>query len=458
MEGLGINFKSKRIAIIDGDKKVNYIELKKNVLKTLYYLRKKKIIRNSKILVSIDNSAEYIYLYLASIINNSIIIPINKRDYQKSKKNIIKHLSPDLIIDKKDNLEEIYESKEYNNKIKFNPNKVFSIFFSSGTEGEAKGIAHSYLSLRLSAENFIKQNNLNTYTTFLQFLPLSYMAGFLNSVLCILLVNGKIIVNRDFDFKFLLNFPKLIDKFKINTIWLTPSNLLLITEMYSGKKIIKKIKTLKKIFVGTAPLNNKDKHDFEEKFKKKVFNSYGLSEVLFISCANKKNHNGVGQVLKNQIIKINKKNEILIKNNTFFKYYMIKNKKIFPKLFKNYFNTGDLGYLDKKQNLHIVGRSKDIIIKAGENIYPSNIENLVANKKLIKEICIFGFNDNINGEEIGAAVVKKSKVSNVSIIKSFKTKLTSFHFPKKIYFVKKLPKSNNGKILKNKLKQSLLLQ
>ena len=73
-------------------------------------------------------------------------------------------------------------------------------------------------------------------------------------------------------------------------------------------------------------------------------------------------------------------------------------------------------------------------------------------------ICIFGFNDNINGEEIGAAVVKKSKVSNVSIIKSFKTKLTSFHFPKKIYFVKKLPKSNNGKILKNKLKQSLLLQ
>ena len=42
MEGLGINFKSKRIAIIDGDKKVNYIELKKNVLKTLYYLRKKK--------------------------------------------------------------------------------------------------------------------------------------------------------------------------------------------------------------------------------------------------------------------------------------------------------------------------------------------------------------------------------------------------------------------------------
>ena len=86
MEGLGINFKSKRIAIIDGDKKVNYIELKKNVLKTLYYLRKKKIIRNSKVLVSIDNSAEYIYLYLASIINNSIIIPINKRDYQKSKK------------------------------------------------------------------------------------------------------------------------------------------------------------------------------------------------------------------------------------------------------------------------------------------------------------------------------------------------------------------------------------
>tara|TARA_B100000965_G_scaffold372756_1_gene362688 strand:- start:2521 stop:3894 length:1374 start_codon:yes stop_codon:yes gene_type:complete len=457
MEGLGINFRHKGTAIIDGDKKVNYIQLKKNVLKTISFLRKKKIVKNSKILVSIDNSIEFVYLYLASIINNSIIIPINKRDYQVSKKNIIKYLSPDLIIDKNNILEEIYKNKEYKIKKKFNPDNVFSIFFSSGTEGEAKGIAHSYLSLKLSAKIFIEHNNLNNNTRFLQFLPLSYMAGFLNSILCILLVNGKIVINKEFDFKFLLNFPNLINKFKINTIWLTPSNLLLINEMYGDKKIFIKIKTLKKIFVGTAPLVQKDKNKFEKKFKKKLFNSYGLSEVLFISCANNKKNAGVGQILKNQIIKINKRKEILVKNNTFLKFYYKKNKKIIPKLVNNYFNTGDLGYLDKNKNLHIIGRSKDIIIKGGENIYPSNIENITSNKKLIEEICVFGFKDNINGEEIGAAVIKKPKISNITIIKHFKKKLTSFNFPKKIFFVKKLPKSINGKILKIKLKKSLSL-
>ena len=129
MEGLGINFKSKKTAIIDGNKKISYAELKENILKTLSYLQKKKISRNSKVLVSLDNSAEYVYLYFALILNNSIIIPINKRDYLKSKINIIKYLSPDLIIDNKKKLDEIYKYRETNTDLKFDSNKVFSIFF-----------------------------------------------------------------------------------------------------------------------------------------------------------------------------------------------------------------------------------------------------------------------------------------------------------------------------------------
>ena len=63
MEALGINFNSKKIALIDGHNKITYKDLKKNILKTLEFLKKKKIKKNSRILISIENSVEYIYLY-----------------------------------------------------------------------------------------------------------------------------------------------------------------------------------------------------------------------------------------------------------------------------------------------------------------------------------------------------------------------------------------------------------
>ena len=452
MDTLGINFNSNKIAIVDGKNEITYKDLGKNILKTLIFLKKKNIKKQTKILISIENSAEYIYLYFASILNNSIVVPINQRNYKKSKKKIINLVKPKLIIENINQIKQIYSYKKYKKQNTFNSKQVFSIFFSSGTEGEAKGIAHNYNALKLSAINFNKHNNIKDNTIFLQFLPMSYMAGFLNSVLCILLANGKIVINKEFNFKFLINFPKLIEKFKINTIWLTPSNLLLINELYSGiKNKLKILGSLKKIFVGTSPLLNKDKILFEKNFQKKLLNSYGLSEILFVSCSRNAKDKGVGKILNNQKIKINKKNEILVKNNTFFKFYYNNNKKYLPKLSNKFYNTGDLGYFDQNNNLFVTGRSKDIIIKAGENIYPSNIENLINNKKLFKEICIFGINDQVNGEEVAIAIVKKDKINNSRIYSHLKKKLTNFYFPKKIFYLKKLPKSLNGKIQKKKI-------
>ena len=160
MDTLGINFNSNKIAIVDGKNEITYKDLGKNILKTLIFLKKKNIKKQTKILISIENSAEYIYLYFASILNNSIVVPINQRNYKKSKKKIINLVKPKLIIENINQIKQIYSYKKYKKQNTFNSKQVFSIFFSSGTEGEAKGIAHNYNALKLSAINFNKHNNI----------------------------------------------------------------------------------------------------------------------------------------------------------------------------------------------------------------------------------------------------------------------------------------------------------
>ncbi|PAY09697.1 long-chain fatty acid--CoA ligase [Bradyrhizobium sp. UFLA03-84] len=118
-----------------------------------------------------------------------------------------------------------------------------------------------------------------------------------------------------------------------------------------------------------------------------------------------------------------------------------------------YFRTGDIGVMDEKGYTKIVDRKKDMILVSGFNVYPNEIEEVIASHPGVLECAVIGVPDAKSGEAVKAFVVKKDpNVTAEDIIKFSATQLTAYKVPKQIEFRTDLPKTNVGKILRRELR------
>ena len=120
-------------------------------------------------------------------------------------------------------------------------------------------------------------------------------------------------------------------------------------------------------------------------------------------------------------------------------------------------HTGDIGYLDEDGYLYLVDRKHDKIITGGLNVYPREVEEILAMHPAIAEACVFGAKDNFWGEAVTAAVVIREGMKlTEEQLKSFcREKLAGYKRPKKFHFMDNLPKNPYGKLLRKDLKNML---
>ncbi len=118
-----------------------------------------------------------------------------------------------------------------------------------------------------------------------------------------------------------------------------------------------------------------------------------------------------------------------------------------------YFRTGDIGVMTPDGFTKIVDRKKDMILVSGFNVYPNEIEEVIASHPGVLECAVIGVQDARSGEAVKAFVVKKDpNVTAEDIIKFCGTQLTNYKVPKQIEFRTDLPKTNVGKILRRQLR------
>jgi long-chain acyl-CoA synthetase len=118
-----------------------------------------------------------------------------------------------------------------------------------------------------------------------------------------------------------------------------------------------------------------------------------------------------------------------------------------------YFRTGDIGVMDAEGYTKIVDRKKDMILVSGFNVYPNEIEEVIASHPGVLECAVIGVADDRSGEAVKAFVVKKDpNVTPEDIIKYCRNQLTAYKVPKLIEFRTDLPKTNVGKILRRQLR------
>ncbi|MDT4737140.1 long-chain fatty acid--CoA ligase [Bradyrhizobium sp. WYCCWR 12699] len=118
-----------------------------------------------------------------------------------------------------------------------------------------------------------------------------------------------------------------------------------------------------------------------------------------------------------------------------------------------FFRTGDIGVMDEKGYTKIVDRKKDMILVSGFNVYPNEIEEVIASHPGVLECAVIGIPDSKSGEAVKAFVVKKDQnLTAEAVIKFCHEQLTGYKVPKHIEFRNDLPKTNVGKILRRQLR------
>jgi long-chain acyl-CoA synthetase len=122
----------------------------------------------------------------------------------------------------------------------------------------------------------------------------------------------------------------------------------------------------------------------------------------------------------------------------------------------DWLRTGDVGYIDEQGFVYIEDRKKDMILVSGFNVYPNEVEDVIARHPGVLEVAAVAQADERAGEVVAVFVVRKDpSLTETQLIEYCKTQLTGYKVPKKVYFRDELPKTNVGKILRRELRDQL---
>jgi long-chain acyl-CoA synthetase len=125
----------------------------------------------------------------------------------------------------------------------------------------------------------------------------------------------------------------------------------------------------------------------------------------------------------------------------------------------DWFLTGDIGVMDPDGYVRIVDRKKDMVVVSGFNVYPNEVEDVLAAHPGVLECAVIGVPDEGTGEAVKAFVVRSDPGLTAEALRAYcKEHLTGYKVPKRVEFRDELPKSNVGKILRKDLRAEALAQ
>jgi len=155
-------------------------------------------------------------------------------------------------------------------------------------------------------------------------------------------------------------------------------------------------------------------------------------------------------------LEVGKNGEILARGPQIMKGYFKDPKMTAKKIKEGWYYTGDLGRLDEDGYLYVLGRTDDMVITGGLNVYPSEVETVLLNHPKVQEAAVVGIPDSRRGQILRANVVLKhgETATHREILSFCKERLASFKMPRQLEFKDSLPKSRTGKVAKRQLKET----
>ncbi len=227
--------------------------------------------------------------------------------------------------------------------------------------------------------------------------------------------------------------------------------------------------TMRLFVSGSAPLLTETFNDFAQRTGHTILERYGMSETGMLTSnpyQGQRKAGTVGPALpgvsvrvmnsEGQPCAVEEIGDIQVRGPNVFKgYWQMPGKTAEEFTADGYFKTGDVGRFDSDGYLSIVGRSKDLIISGGYNVYPKEIESVIDEMPGVLESAVIGVAHPDFGEAVTAVVVPRdgAALSEAAIIESLKQKIANFKVPKRVHVVDELPRNTMGKVQKNLLRE-----
>jgi long-chain acyl-CoA synthetase len=229
------------------------------------------------------------------------------------------------------------------------------------------------------------------------------------------------------------------------------------------------LKCIRACLSGSAPLLVETKRRFEEITGGKLVEGYGLTEAHVATHANPINGlnppGSIGLPVPNVEVRIvdptdpdveippGGEGEMVIKGPTIMQGYWNMPNETANSLRDGWLYTGDIAKMDENGYFYITDRKKDLIICGGYNVYPREVEEVLARHPAVMEVSVAGVPDKKRGENVKAWIVLKpgAKATADEIIEWSKGELASYKYPREIEFRDELPKTTVGKVLKREL-------
>jgi malonyl-CoA/methylmalonyl-CoA synthetase len=227
-------------------------------------------------------------------------------------------------------------------------------------------------------------------------------------------------------------------------------------------------KNMRLFISGSAPLLLDTFAEFSQRIRHTILERYGMSETAMLTSnpyVGQRLGGTVGKPLPGVDVRVmtttgeicgaDEIGDIQVKGaNVFHGYWRMPEKTAEEFTADGFFRTGDVGKFDGDGYLSIVGRSKDLIISGGYNVYPKEIESFIDDMPEVLESAVIGVPHAEFGEAVVAVIILKSEkiLAERTLIERLKGMIANFKVPKKVFFLHELPRNAMGKVQKNILR------
>ncbi|MGA1870286.1 MAG: class I adenylate-forming enzyme family protein [bacterium] len=480
-----------QLFLIEGEHKWTYAAFNKMVNQCCYFLQSEGLGQGDIISVILRNSIDYLLLYFAALRSRIILNPFPFHLSGEEVLSKVEIISPKIIFCHRNHIKALSKSPfivrnldeceggsfiERVQKYPINPfpspdvdtTRTAIMYYSSGTTGSPKIIEYSYKSMVVTQASMLRSGFTTPGSVHICVLPLGHTASLRYTIQQCICTGSTVVLYESF-WKVRANLWDEIERHKVTFIEIVPSIIIAILNTPYKNFTQEKVATIDFIGCGSSFLPQNLQEAFEHKFGIPLANLYGLSETGATHFDNPREPGrragSIGRPFdivdvvlfdeNRQEVKEGELGEFGIKGPGLLKGYY-KNHKLYEESFHNgYFMTGDLGVKDKEGLYYYCERKKDLIIKGGVNIVPSQIDETLISHPSIKEAATIGKPDILLGETIKSYVVVKDGFHTDSKeLKIYcKEKLGDFKTPAEFVFIDALPKGPSGKILKRELRE-----
>ena len=336
------------------------------------------------------------------------------------------------------------------------------ILFTAGTTGLPKGVPLTHHNLLFVIEGMQDRFSPLGEMVVLQPLPFSHVFGLHSIAMSCLFLKTPVVLMDKWNGE---EAAKFVETLRVSFLFVVPTIIIDLLN-YVDKYDLSSIKVINS---GGAPLSPALAERVNQTLNMSLGNGLGLTEasgmVSTMPVGIPEKFGSVGLPLKGIEWKIVDDNdnelprgeigEVLQRGGNMMTGYLHAPEATANTLRGGWLHTGDLGRMDEDSYVYLVDRKKDVIMRGGYNVYPTEVEAAIYNHPKVMEAAVFSVTDERKGETVGAAVAPRpgEMLTGEEIIEHCQERLARYKVPKYVKIMDSLPKSPAGKILRRRLRE-----